>query len=102
MAARLVWQKGLDLVLADTGLFGLDAQFVFLGAGEPRYEDALRRDFRINALFYDLEARQVLDWVGGMEDLRRQVVHTIGDPETRFPPQTPCAASYGIAQISTT
>ena len=48
------------------------------------HEDALRRDFRINALFYDLEARQVLDWVGGMEDLRRQVVHTIGDPETRF------------------
>jgi poly(A) polymerase len=48
------------------------------------HEDALRRDFRINALFYDLEARQILDWVGGMDDLRRQVVHTIGDPETRF------------------
>lgn len=48
------------------------------------HEDALRRDFRINALFYDLEARQVLDWTGGMDDLRRQVVHTIGDPETRF------------------
>jgi poly(A) polymerase len=48
------------------------------------HEDALRRDFRINALFYDVEARQVLDWVGGMDDLRRQVVHTIGDPETRF------------------
>jgi starch synthase len=43
MTARLVWQKGLDLVLADTGLFELDAQWVFLGAGEPRYEDALRR-----------------------------------------------------------
>jgi starch synthase len=43
MTARLVWQKGLDLVLADTGLFDLDAQWVFLGAGEPRYEDALRR-----------------------------------------------------------
>ena len=42
MAARLVWQKGLDLVLAPTGLFDLDAQFVFLGAGERRYEDALR------------------------------------------------------------
>ncbi|MGK3965664.1 polynucleotide adenylyltransferase PcnB [Sorangium sp. So ce1667] len=48
------------------------------------HEDALRRDFRINALFYDVEARQILDWVGGMEDVRRQVVHTIGDPETRF------------------
>jgi poly(A) polymerase len=47
-------------------------------------EDAQRRDFTINALFYDLERRQILDWVGGMEDVRRRVVHTIGDPETRF------------------
>ncbi len=47
-------------------------------------EDALRRDFTINALFYDLEKRQILDWVGGMDDVRRRVVHTIGDPETRF------------------
>ncbi len=43
MAARLVWQKGMDLILAETGLFDLDAQFIFLGAGEARYENALRR-----------------------------------------------------------
>jgi starch synthase len=44
MTARLVWQKGLDLILraADFGFFDLDAQWVFLGAGERRYEDALR------------------------------------------------------------
>jgi poly(A) polymerase len=48
------------------------------------HEDAMRRDFTINALFYDLEQRQILDWVGGMDDVRRRVVHTIGDPETRF------------------
>jgi poly(A) polymerase len=47
-------------------------------------DDALRRDFTINALFYDVDRRQILDWVGGMEDVRRRVVHTIGDPETRF------------------
>jgi len=47
-------------------------------------EDAMRRDFTMNALFYDLEARQILDWVGGMADVERRVVHTIGDPETRF------------------
>jgi poly(A) polymerase len=47
-------------------------------------EDAMRRDFTINALFYDLENRQILDWVAGMDDVRRRVVHTIGDPETRF------------------
>ena len=41
MTARLVAQKGLDLILGDPGYFALDAQFLFLGAGEPRYEAAL-------------------------------------------------------------
>jgi starch synthase len=41
MSARLVTQKGLDLILGDPGYFALDAQYVFLGAGEPRYEAAL-------------------------------------------------------------
>ena len=48
------------------------------------HEDAVRRDFTMNALFYDIEAREILDWVGGMDDLRRSVVHTIGEPEVRF------------------
>lgn len=41
MAARLVTQKGLDLVLGQPSLFDLPAQFIFLGAGEPRFERAL-------------------------------------------------------------
>ena len=41
LTARLVSQKGLDLILGDPGYFALDAQFIFLGAGEPRYEAAL-------------------------------------------------------------
>jgi starch synthase len=41
MSARLVSQKGLDLILGDPGYFALDAQFVFLGSGEPRYAEAL-------------------------------------------------------------
>ncbi len=41
LTARLVSQKGLDLILGDPGYFALDAQYVFLGAGEPRYEEAL-------------------------------------------------------------
>jgi starch synthase len=41
LTARLVGQKGLDLILGDPGYFALDAQFVFLGAGESRYEAAL-------------------------------------------------------------
>jgi poly(A) polymerase len=51
--------------------------------GDP-HEDATRRDFTINALFYDLDAGQILDWVGGMGDIERRVVRTIGEPETRF------------------
>jgi len=47
-------------------------------------EDAVRRDFTINALFYDLERNQIIDWVGGMPDVEGRVVRTIGDPETRF------------------
>jgi poly(A) polymerase len=47
-------------------------------------EDALRRDFTINALFYDPEENLVLDWTGGMNDIRRRLVRTIGQPEVRF------------------
>ncbi len=48
------------------------------------HEDAARRDFTINALFFDVERSEILDWVGGMDDLARKVVNTIGDPEVRF------------------
>src|SRR5579862_8523252 len=48
------------------------------------HEDALRRDFTINALFYDIDRRQVLDWCGGMPDIQRRTIHTIGDPMVRF------------------
>ncbi len=47
-------------------------------------EDAARRDLRINALFYDVDRKQVIDFVGGMPDIRNRVVRTIGDPEVRF------------------
>ena len=42
MSARLTYQKGLDLILGYNDYFALDAQFLFLGAGEPRYEAELR------------------------------------------------------------
>lgn len=65
-------EEGAELLIRSDNVFG------------AAHEDAVRRDFTMNALFYDLEARQILDWVGGMDDVRRTVVHTIGDPETRF------------------
>jgi poly(A) polymerase len=47
-------------------------------------EDARRRDFTINGLFYDLDADQVIDYVEGLPDLERRTVRTIGDPDIRF------------------
>ena len=51
--------------------------------GHP-HEDAIRRDFTINGLFYDLERQEVIDYVGGMDDLDQRVLRTIGDPDVRF------------------
>jgi tRNA nucleotidyltransferase/poly(A) polymerase len=47
-------------------------------------EDVMRRDLTINALFYDIEAREVVDYVGGLHDLEIGIVHTVGRPEDRF------------------
>ena len=47
-------------------------------------EDALRRDFTVNALFYDLEAGKVIDYVAGLQDLKAQVLRAVGDPGLRF------------------
>jgi poly(A) polymerase len=47
-------------------------------------EDALRRDFTINGMFYDPLAREVIDYVGGRLDLERRAIRTIGEPGDRF------------------
>jgi poly(A) polymerase len=51
--------------------------------GTPR-EDALRRDFTINGLFYDISDFSVIDHVGGLDDLESGLIRTIGDPDIRF------------------
>src|SRR5512135_2548107 len=51
--------------------------------GTPE-EDAFRRDFTINALAYDIATLSIIDYVGGLEDLRAKVVRSIGDPDDRF------------------
>ena len=51
--------------------------------GTPE-EDARRRDFTINGLFYDLESGEVIDHVAGMADLEARLVRTIGDPDIRL------------------
>jgi poly(A) polymerase len=47
-------------------------------------EDARRRDFSINALFYDPVKDEVIDWVGGLEDMDKGIVRSIGDPYVRI------------------
>ena len=51
--------------------------------GTPE-EDAFRRDFTVNALFYDIATFAIIDYVGGMRDLRRRLIRCIGDPGERF------------------
>jgi tRNA nucleotidyltransferase/poly(A) polymerase len=52
-------------------------------ASSPQ-EDVKRRDFTINALLLDPETSEVLDFVGGREDLRAGIIRAIGQPEDRF------------------
>jgi poly(A) polymerase len=51
--------------------------------GTPE-EDAFRRDFTVNGLFYDIATFSVIDYVGGLGDLERRVIRSIGDPHVRF------------------
>jgi poly(A) polymerase len=46
--------------------------------------DAVRRDFTVNALFYDPVSDKTFDWVDGEHDLRAKIIRTIGKPEERF------------------
>jgi poly(A) polymerase len=61
-----------DLLIRRDNVFGTEA------------EDAKRRDFTINGLFYDVEREEVIDHVGGLVDLEAKLIRTIGDPDVRF------------------
>ena len=51
--------------------------------GTPE-EDAFRRDFTLNALFYDIETHAIIDYVGGLSDIHGRLIRCIGAPEDRF------------------
>jgi poly(A) polymerase len=51
--------------------------------GTPE-EDAFRRDFTVNALFYDIATFSIIDYTGGLEDIKARVIRCIGDPDVRF------------------
>ena len=50
----------------------------------PQEEDAARRDFTINGLYYDPERRIVVDYHGGIKDAKKKVIRMIGDPALRY------------------
>ena len=87
-------QFGVVLVIADgmpveVATFRSDAAYVdgrrpsAVHFGSAR-EDALRRDFTINALFLDPLTGEVVDFVGGQADLRARIIRAIGDPRARI------------------
>ncbi len=49
-----------------------------------QHEDATRRDFTVNAMYYDPATQTVLDYHGGMSDIRARLLRMIGDPATRY------------------
>src|SRR5438477_11011482 len=61
-----------DLLIRHDNVFGTEV------------EDARRRDFTINGLFYDVDEGRVVDHVGGKADLRARLVRTIGNPDVRM------------------
>jgi poly(A) polymerase len=65
-------EESQDLLITHDNVFGTAEQ------------DARRRDFTINGLFYDVAAGRVLDYVRGLRDLDERYIRTIGDPEIRM------------------
>ena len=64
--------SGSEAILAANNTFGTPA------------EDALRRDLTINSLFYEIENFTIIDYIGGVEDLNRGIIRTVGDPDRRL------------------
>lgn len=47
-------------------------------------QDVTRRDLTINALFYDMDTKEIVDLVGGIKDLKRGIIRAVGSPKDRF------------------
>ncbi|HEY6417919.1 MAG TPA: polynucleotide adenylyltransferase PcnB [Candidatus Binataceae bacterium] len=70
-------KRSEEVAAEDDPLIRLDNTF-----GTPE-EDAFRRDFTVNALFYDPQTFRVIDYPTGVDDLNARLIRTIGDPEVR-------------------
>ena len=70
--------RGLDSAHSSAGMILRDNVYGDID------EDALRRDFTVNALYYTLDKFRLLDFTGGMDDLKRKKIRIIGDPVERY------------------
>lgn len=61
-----------------------DAQKVEMGEHITIEDDCRRRDLTMNALFYDIKRKEIVDLVGGIEDIKNGVVRAVGNPAERF------------------
>lgn len=61
-----------------------DDQKVEMGPNVTINDDCLRRDLTMNALFYDIKNKQIVDLVGGVDDIKRGIVRAVGDASQRF------------------
>jgi poly(A) polymerase len=67
-----------DRVTAEDGMLLRDNVF------GNQHDDAIRRDFTVNAMYYDPETQEVWDYHGGVADAKKRILRMIGDPATRF------------------
>ncbi len=70
--------RGLDSAHSSTGMILRDNVYGSIN------EDALRRDFTANALYYTIDGFRIIDFAGGLEDLDNRLLRMIGDPATRY------------------
>ena len=73
--------RGADTATAEKDEHGRVLRDNVFGTQE---EDARRRDFTVNALYYDPASEEIVDFHGGLDDLKKRMLRVIGEPETRY------------------
>lgn len=69
---------------SEKGLVSREGRIIHDNVFGTLEEDAYRRDFTVNALFYDLQNAEVVDFVGGVKDLKKRQLRMIGEPDVRY------------------
>ena len=83
-AGRDVYEVATFRASHDAAAAGPDGMLLHDNVYGTRGEDALRRDFTVNALYYDDRDGSILDFTGGFSDLDAGVIRSIGDPGVRY------------------